>query len=454
MPVMQGSRLDTDTLDELFAGVGRILDQESWQVRGESVCACGQPAFFHCGDCSLPDLCRKCMVDAHANVLFHDLREWSDRVNYYTHANLRDMGLRIAFGHAGTVCPHPRPARLEAISVRGIKTVSVDFCTCPDADSDSDQIKAHGWWPLRSNFVSALPLMVLNAFFALDVEALAADNVPDSDGESGSESDEGTESSTSEMSFSKMRPGGSRDTALEVDANDRVIEPRRARVRRRNVTAIYDPPSSIVQPPHPASRGGDWIAPPGSDLKRSRRATRPATPEASGSGTSTQPIAVSSSPPQPILVSSSSPPAEVMAPRMPPRIQSAPRIPPRIQAAAWFGLRTRREPQPTTENLWLTDGRPPARDPIDEHHVCGICQEVKTHPVTYKCGHSHCYVCIRVALEKRWDCPECRTTMHEAPFRQWFEEATLAAAYPGWGTSTSVNYSWIGLQFPAAVPHP
>jgi hypothetical protein len=55
-------------------GVGRILDQESWQVRGESVCACGQPAFFHCGDCSLPDLCRKCMVDAHANVPFHDLR--------------------------------------------------------------------------------------------------------------------------------------------------------------------------------------------------------------------------------------------------------------------------------------------------------------------------------------------------------------------------------------------
>jgi hypothetical protein len=30
----------------------------------------------------------------------------------------------------------------------------------------------------------------------------------------------------SRMSFSKMRPGGSRDTALEVDANDRVIEPR------------------------------------------------------------------------------------------------------------------------------------------------------------------------------------------------------------------------------------
>jgi hypothetical protein len=39
-------------------------------------------------------------------------------------------------------------------------------------------------------------------------------------------------------------------------------------------------------------------------------------------------------------------------------------------------------------------------------------------------------------------------TMYCKPFRHWPEEAYLAAAYPGWGKDTQVNYSWKGLQFP------
>ncbi|KAJ7324003.1 hypothetical protein DFH08DRAFT_969008 [Mycena albidolilacea] len=119
-----------------------------------------------------------------------------------------------------------------------------------------------------------------------------------------------------------------------------------------------------------------------------------------------------------------------------------------------YGGRVGQDPPINSENLWLTQARPPTRVPIHPHHICGICQEVPTHPVSYACGHTHCYVCIRVSLEKSWRCPDCRATMHEEPFRHWFMEAELAASYPGWGQTTSISYSFRGLMFPARPrPH-
>ncbi|KAJ7617540.1 hypothetical protein DFH06DRAFT_1342956 [Mycena polygramma] len=196
MPFMQGNRLPNDELDKLYIGVARMLGQESWSVRGPVVCSCGQPATFHCGNCHIPDLCKTCMVNAHAGSPFHNVREWSEHVSYYTPTDLYNMGLKIHFGHAGAQCPKGRPGRLEAITVGGIKTVGVVFCTCPEAWSDDDQIKAHGWWPMRANFVSALPLDVLNSFFpTADESSEAGDDVDESDSD---ESVASTNSSTSE----------------------------------------------------------------------------------------------------------------------------------------------------------------------------------------------------------------------------------------------------------------
>lgn len=66
----------------------------------------------------------------------------------------------------------------------------------------------------------------------------------------------------------------------------------------------------------------------------------------------------------------------------------------------------------------------------------------------YLCGHSHCYVCIRVALEKRFSCPECVISMFRPPFRQYAEEAAIKSAYPEWNDTSEVDYSWYGLLFP------
>ncbi|KAJ6538048.1 hypothetical protein B0H19DRAFT_1270420 [Mycena capillaripes] len=110
------------------------------------------------------------------------------------------------------------------------------------------------------------------------------------------------------------------------------------------------------------------------------------------------------------------------------------------------GSRAPQDPLLTPDGLWLTDVRP-NYVAIDEMHLCGICHSVKAHPVSYECGHSHCYVCICVWLEKIWHCPECWTTINHPPNRHWFEEPVFSAAYPGWNSTTSVSYSWQGLTF-------
>ncbi|KAJ7788728.1 hypothetical protein B0H14DRAFT_2627988 [Mycena olivaceomarginata] len=92
-----------------------------------------------------------------------------------------------------------RPERLEAITVRGIKTVTADFCMCAGAASDDDQIKAHGWWPYGSNFVSVMMLDVLRVLVVPEAEeSEAGDSGEPDESESDEESDSGTESSTSE----------------------------------------------------------------------------------------------------------------------------------------------------------------------------------------------------------------------------------------------------------------
>jgi hypothetical protein len=129
----------------------------------------------------------------------------------------------------------------------------------------------------------------------------------------------------------------------------------------------------------------------------------------------------------------------------------------------------RRTPLEHTD-LWIAGEGPPEQLPVEEHHKCGICYNVKSHPVSYVtssclrhafeprvddqdrylCGHSHCYVCICMWLEHQWTCPECVTPMYRAPFRHWAEEAGIERAYPNWNDGSTVNYSWKGLLFPQA----
>jgi hypothetical protein len=64
-----------------------------------------------------------------------------------------------------------------------------------------------------------------------------------------------------------------------------------------------------------------------------------------------------------------------------------------------------------------------------------------------RCGHGFRYVCLRVALEYKWECPECRAVITEDPIRIYSEEQTIRDTYGEWD-NTVVDYSWDELDWP------
>jgi hypothetical protein len=54
---------------------------------------------------------------------------------------------------------------------------------------------------------------------------------------------------------------------------------------------------------------------------------------------------------------------------------------------------------------------------------------------------------MRIWLEERWECPECRMTIVQPPFRIYTVEAQMLRTYGNWDGSV-VNYNWFGLSFP------
>ncbi|KAJ7300376.1 hypothetical protein DFH08DRAFT_979723 [Mycena albidolilacea] len=105
--------------------------------------------------------------------------------------------------------------------------------------------------------------------------------------------------------------------------------------------------------------------------------------------------------------------------------------------------------EPLTEAVLYNDAaRPPVLATPKPHHVCSICWDVKSHPVSYLCGHSHCFVCIRLWLEKDWACPDCKQIMFKAPFRHYGEEKSIEYDYPFWVDDSRVSYTFSGLVFP------
>ncbi|KAK7006651.1 hypothetical protein R3P38DRAFT_3601302 [Favolaschia claudopus] len=69
------------------------------------------------------------------------------------------------------------------------------------------------------------------------------------------------------------------------------------------------------------------------------------------------------------------------------------------------GRRINRERPLSASDLYLDDERP-EKIKATAGHRCILCRRVKSHPVAHpKCGHSYCYVCVRLYLEVEWTCP-------------------------------------------------
>ncbi|KAJ7916660.1 hypothetical protein B0H13DRAFT_357958 [Mycena leptocephala] len=104
----------------------------------------------------------------------------------------------------------------------------------------------------------------------------------------------------------------------------------------------------------------------------------------------------------------------------------------------------------THDTLYLDDACPPTDPDIDvkPYHECGICMGLLSHPVSAQCGHTFCFVCIRLWFERDWTCPECKTKILTEPHRHWNTEKALASEYPTLVHQSRVNFSWASLVFP------
>ncbi|KAF7310254.1 CxC2 domain-containing protein [Mycena indigotica] len=94
-------------------------------------------------------LCQQCCVATHQANPLHDIESWTGV--YFVKTSLRDLGLRIQFGHRlGERCRSPRLGRADFVVIagNGIHEVSVDFCGC-EATSDPNylQLLKAGWYP-------------------------------------------------------------------------------------------------------------------------------------------------------------------------------------------------------------------------------------------------------------------------------------------------------------------
>ncbi|KAJ7794948.1 hypothetical protein B0H14DRAFT_3496550 [Mycena olivaceomarginata] len=121
---------------------------------------------------------------------------------------------------------------------------------------------------------------------------------------------------------------------------------------------------------------------------------RSLSPQASGSGGSrVSPIPVSSSsPPSPevqIIHTRRAPsiePYPIPYPTQRPAVEEEPQ--PNRHSIIRYGGRMQQDPPINSENLWLTQARPPTQVPIHSHHICGICWEVPTHLVFLDACHT------------------------------------------------------------------
>ncbi|KAF8177760.1 hypothetical protein K438DRAFT_1978364 [Mycena galopus ATCC 62051] len=111
------------------------------------------------------------------------------------------------------------------------------------------------------------------------------------------------------------------------------------------------------------------------------------------------------------------------------------------------GKREVREHALTEDDLYKTLVRPDLIRYPHIPHVCHICLNAKSHPVVMKCGHSACYVCLRLSLETNRGCPECGEAVTCKPAPHHPEAAEIERDHGEWDAS-DVKYAWDGLVFP------
>ncbi|KAJ7779971.1 hypothetical protein B0H16DRAFT_1299968 [Mycena metata] len=152
--------------------VNELLRRDGCADAPTGVCAgkgCSQPSpQFRCRSC-FGDLlfCRACCVRLHEFNPLHIIDWWEGA--YFSKITLKDLGLRIQFGHHDCVRPKPAMEGFVVLHLNGIQEVNVDFCGCDVAalhGSPYVQLLRRGWYPATTKLPGTAATFELLDFFS------------------------------------------------------------------------------------------------------------------------------------------------------------------------------------------------------------------------------------------------------------------------------------------------
>ncbi|KAJ7026597.1 hypothetical protein C8F04DRAFT_1267965 [Mycena alexandri] len=150
------------------------LDNDGGGAEDECALCEKVPGTIRCRVCFGGALyCRACCVKIHKSNPLHIIEEWDG--TSFTRITLRDLGLRVQFGHEN--CPRPRVGSHEfvVLDMGYIHVAAVDFCGCEKAASfghPRKQLLRRGWYPATHGIPkSGATLRGLEFFIALTLQS-------------------------------------------------------------------------------------------------------------------------------------------------------------------------------------------------------------------------------------------------------------------------------------------
>ncbi|KAJ7731090.1 hypothetical protein B0H14DRAFT_3097890 [Mycena olivaceomarginata] len=161
--------------DDYCDALLKLKGRGPWWSEGCAICKEANPT-WRCEDCfGNRLLCQVCIVEKHKDEPLHQFQEWEG--GYFHSRTTQDLGLRYQIGHPFSAdCPFNYlggPSKsFVVLHNNGIHTINVDFCCCPQAPSEVNQLLNVGWYPATQKSPStAATLSLLRRFHKLNLQA-------------------------------------------------------------------------------------------------------------------------------------------------------------------------------------------------------------------------------------------------------------------------------------------
>ncbi|KAJ7764813.1 hypothetical protein B0H16DRAFT_1310446 [Mycena metata] len=135
------------------AYLNELLRRDGTAGAEETVCAghgCdATDPRYRCQSChGIQLFCQACCVANHESHPLHIVESWDGYC--FTKKPLKELGLRIQFGHHRCVRPRSAPTTFVVLHTNGIHEVSVDYCGCESEAANGEhyiQLLRGGWYP-------------------------------------------------------------------------------------------------------------------------------------------------------------------------------------------------------------------------------------------------------------------------------------------------------------------